>query len=447
MTAKVSARRLKGFQDYQPATMALRYHLMDIVRKEGAQAGFQAIGTPALEYAEVLLGVGGETDKQVFRFRDNGERDVALRFDLTVPFARFVAEHQGNLHFPFKRLQIGDVWRAEKPQKGRYREFCQCDLDIVGVNSVEADIEILGCFLNILHMMDIGPFTMVLGHRVLLSHILQKTLGALNPELEQQALIIIDKLAKIGPAAVTELLQQLPCPTPAGAATLVTLLCAQADESSSLESLEALLVGDHAAEQCLADLRETLAIVSSLAADKRGKIRFDLSIARGLGYYTGLVFETILDQLPSIGSICSGGRYNRLVERYLNRELAGIGGSIGLDRLVMALQEVQSPLLEASKSQVVFVALATKDARAYAFSLVQKLRQAGLAADIALNTQKLSQQFKHADRMAYPFVLTVGSEELEKQTVSCKNMLTGQEDKGLSWEKALTLLQDSLKTL
>ncbi|MEI6398430.1 MAG: ATP phosphoribosyltransferase regulatory subunit, partial [Pseudomonadota bacterium] len=187
---KIEPRRLKGFRDYMPDLMESRSRFQGSIRHEAALAGFREIGTPVLEYAETLLGQGSdETDKQVYRFEDHGGRKVAMRFDLTIPFARFVAEHQGELVFPFKRLQIGDVWRGENTQKGRYREFCQCDLDIIGVDSVNADVEILSCFYRILSGFDLGGFTMRLGNRVLLSAMLAKAFPGIDVAGESGALI------------------------------------------------------------------------------------------------------------------------------------------------------------------------------------------------------------------------------------------------------------------
>lgn len=437
---KVQARKLKGFQDYSPENMKTRLKLMDLIRSEAGKAGFQSIATPALEYAEILLGVGGETDKQVYRFQDNGDRDVALRFDLTVPFARYVAENHGTLVFPFKRLQMGDVWRAEKPQKGRYREFCQCDMDIIGLDSIEADTEILLCILNILNRIDFGPFTISVGHRLLLSKIINKTLGSLDASAEQEVLIIIDKLEKVGRDKVKEMLGQVPHVNSSGIDQLLEILDKAEGAGTNLETLQGLFKEDSDGLAILENLNFTVKTLSTLAKDKNGKLLIDLSIARGLGYYTGIVFETTIDQLPGFGSICSGGRYNKLVERYLNRELPGIGGSIGLDRLLAAMIELGQKTEQ--KSDICFVAIAETSARAYGFSLAQHLRDAGIPTDIALKTNKLSQQFKYANRMQYPYVLTVGSMEESHSTVSLKIMETGKEIKDIPFSQVTEHLQN-----
>jgi histidyl-tRNA synthetase len=203
----IEPKRLKGFRDYMPDQMEKRLEIMDLIRREAALAGFRSIGTPALEYAETLMGQGSdETDKQVYRFKDNGDRDVALRFDLTVPFARFVGEHQGALTFPFKKLQMGDVWRGENTQKGRYREFTQCDLDIIGADTMMADIEVLSVFVRILSNAGCGGTTMALGNRRILSGLISTRCPGLTPAQETEVLIALDKLAKIGPAKVADLI-------------------------------------------------------------------------------------------------------------------------------------------------------------------------------------------------------------------------------------------------
>ena len=443
---KVQARKLKGFQDYHPQIQKNRLHIMDLIRKHAGQAGFQTIATPALEYSEVLLGVGGETDKQVFRFKDNGDRDVSLRFDLTVPFARYVAENQGKINLPFKRLQIGDVWRAEKPQKGRYREFCQCDLDIVGVNSDEADIEILLCFQKILSEIDCGPFTMHVGHRSVLSAMIRHTLGSLSPDQETQVLIALDKMDKVGQEKVNELLSDIDGVNANKCSLLTQALSDKTDQGTNLEKVRELLSGDTEATKELDNLVSLVDLISSLCANGQGSIRVDLSIARGLGYYTGLVFETTLDSLPGWGAICSGGRYNYLVQRYLNQEIPGIGGSLGLDRLIAALQEMDK-LLPSSHENTVFVAMSSSGLREHGFSLAHKLRSAGISTDIALKVNKLGAQFKHANRMGYPVVLILGEDEIAQNSFSVKNMATGDEEKCLPIESCVSYLKDRFKNV
>ena len=431
MEKKVQARRLKGFQDYHPRVMTARWRICRIVHKESQKAGFQLIGTPALEYSEVLLGVGGETDKQVFRFLDNGQRDVALRFDLTVPFARFIAENHGSLTFPFKRLQIGSVWRAEKPQKGRYREFSQCDLDIVGVQSRAADLEILMCFHSILTELNFGPFTISVGHRGILSLLVRSALGLQCQESETKALIAIDKLDKIGPQKVCDLLTGL------GSADHETVrrfmdLLHKTDHCTPdvVSQLEQWLENESKALEELSQLRADLDTLGRLSSGSVGKFRLDLSIARGLGYYTGIVFETTIDKLPGFGSICSGGRYDHLVERYLAKEFPGIGGSLGLDRFLAAMEELDLLGGEGAPTGV-FLAVASAELHNDALELLFMLRKGGLCVEINLKTTKLGQQLRLANKMGSTYVLVLGAEELASKTISIKHMPSGEEKKAV----------------
>ncbi len=425
------AQKLKGFRDYPPALMAARWAIMDIIRHEAALGGFQAIGTPAIEYVTTLLGSGGEeTDKQVYRWIDKGDREIALRFDLTVPFARFVGEHLNDLPMPFKRLQIGDVWRGENPQKGRYREFTQCDIDIIGADSIAADVEVLSTFYRILSRLPASPkFTVHVGCRPVLSAVLRKADPALTAEGEVKCLIAIDKLAKIGREKVAVLLDAALAPNTSS--EVLDLLLSSVDDGTDLKRVRTFLNGTEPALAALDRFERTVAILRATTAGSSGKFRTDLSTARGLGYYTGVVFETTLDDLPAFGSIGSGGRYNDLASRFTSRELPGVGGSVGLDRLVAAYEELN--LLSTAKTQtapLTFVAVATEDATPYAFDIVGRLRAAGLPADIGM-TPKLGNQFKHADRLGAIAVITVGTSEMQTRTCAIKVLGTGQETKGV----------------
>lgn len=419
MTDRVKPRKLKGFRDYPPELMVPRQHLMDKMRHQAALLGFQQIDTPALEYGETLLGQGGgDTDKEVYRFIDHGDREVALRFDLTVPFARFVAEHQGTMLLPFKKLQIGLVWRGEKPQKGRYREFYQCDLDIIGVDSEAADIEILGAFQTILSDMNIGPFTIRVGNRGLLTAVINECLPGLDEKAIKSLLIAIDKLEKIGADKVVHLMTTtIDGTTEAGTRQLIAKITG--DAFTAIASDNAELIKYRATIECL----QAMASLSG-----NGKIVPDLSIARGLAYYTGIVFETVLDELPMFGSICSGGRYNDLASRFSSKELPGVGGSIGLDRLIACLEELGR--LPTCTGTEVFVAIASDDGRPYAFEIASVLRNAGISTDIGMQ-KKLKKQFNFADKSGAKHVITVGGTELENRVYSLKTLATGAEERDL----------------
>ncbi len=431
---KVAARKLKGFQDYPPDLMRQRLAIMQTAREIAKRAAFSEIATPALEHAEVLLGVGGETDKQVFRFMDGGERDVALRYDLTVPFARYVSENYGKISMPFKRLQIGDVWRAEKPQKGRFREFCQCDLDIIGADSAAADIEILSTFHQILTKIIPTSFTMACNDRKILSALIYKILEVKDSGAEQQALLILDKLAKQGKASVSMLLFENLAVSESRTGELLDLILSFKQE----EPAPLLSYLDDEAKKMWQRFEETIKIVQDLAQGSLGKVVMDLSIARGLAYYTGVVFETTVDTVQGFGSICSGGRYNQLAERFIDQPLPGVGGSIGVDRLTALLIE-KEPMQAQAPAQV-FLAIAANDGLSYAYKILKKLRDSGISADLVLKDQKLGAQFKFANKQAYPWVLTIGSDEIAAGTYSLRNMLLGTEERGLNWEALLQRL-------
>jgi histidyl-tRNA synthetase len=423
---KVKPARLKGFQDYDPRTMALRYRVTDVFRRVAQRGAFEPMGTPALEYSEVLLGVGGETDKQVFRFIDNGDRDVALRFDLTVPFARYVAEHRGEMVFPFKRYQIGDVWRAEKPQKGRYREFGQCDLDIVGTDSLLAEVEVVSAFIEILQELGIGGFTVRINHRGFLTAVIEECFPSREPGHMAEILIAIDKLEKIGPSGVQD------------------LLLAKGFEIEGIRRLLVLLESPDALKSPESEkARGELQKLQELLGDKKHLVQVDHRIVRGLGYYTGLIFETTLDALPGFGSICSGGRYDGLVERFSREPLSGVGASLGLDRLVAASLEMgEDGGLSVPEDPGVFIALAgdSDGLLAYALGLLGRIRKAGVRAEIALKPGKLPNQFKYAHKKGYAFVMTLGEDERAAGTFSWKNMALGTEERGLPQGELLSYL-------
>ncbi len=436
---RITPRKLKGFRDYLPQQASLRKRIQDRIYQKAQQAGFLPIDTPVLEYAETLLGTGGtDTDKEVYRFEDHGDRMVALRFDLTVPFARFVAENYSELVFPFKKVQIGNSWRGEKPQKGRYREFCQADLDIIGVDSLAADVEVLSCIMSNLVELVPGSFTMAIGHRIILSALIKACLPQLALGGENRTLIALDKLAKIGEPAVKELILQIEGAEASGADRLLKILQGRDSAGQTdLNPVKELLAGTPALQE-IKRLEETAGLLQQLYQNTKAKVRIDLTIARGLGYYTGVVFETTIDGLDGFGSISSGGRYNGLVSRFSSQELAGVGGSIGVDRLLAALEQLG--LADDKARRGIFIALAGEEGRSYGFQLLAELRAAGAMADIALKEGKLGNQFKFADKRQYQIVLTIGGDEVASKSVSIKDLASGQERKSVPWAEAFAEL-------
>lgn len=436
MSKPQKPQKLKGFQDIHDQVMLIKNYLSKKIEQKSKAANFVTIDTPCLEYTETLLGLGGETDKQVFRFTDNGGRDVALRYDLTVPFARFVAEHHGKLPLPYKRFQTGKVWRAEKPQKGRYREFSQCDFDIIGINNEWADIEILSIFYAIFSQVIKLPFTMSIGDRQVVSAVIHKIYGKIEDQTEQRILINLDKLAKIGPEKVCDLIVEETKTSREQASSLLNLIISSDSYSKQIDSLRDFLKDDTSAQNQLTRLHKTFEVLSLITDNSNGTLKFDLSIVRGLAYYTGIVFETILDDFQDYGSVGSGGRYDDLSGRFMKESLSGIGGSVGLDRIVAALSS-QKDSLPLDSDQVVMLAIANEEVRDYGFEILKTLRENNICSEIYLKEQKLANQFKFASKMKYSYVITVGDEEKNKRTFNLKNMNLQKESKNISFDSLI----------
>ena len=391
---------LKGFRDSLPSEEIPKKKIIRQLEDGFASYGFVPIDTPVLEYTSVLLGKGGgETDKQVFHFEDNGGREVAMRFDLTVPFARFLAAHTAELAIPFKRYHINKVWRGEKPQKGRYREFIQCDFDIVGVDNALADYEILSMMHNSFHLLGIEGYTFHLSHRGLFNTFLEK-LGVIEKSVD--ILRTVDKLRKIGEEKVMELLDEITADAEKSKAILSYITAGEnQDFRTTLDKLTELAGG-----QCPASerLEEIYTLLVETGIDK--SFMLDPSITRGLDYYTGIVYETFLDELPSLGSVCSGGRYNDLASLYTKERLPGVGSSIGLDRLLAGLEELKSPLLENTASADVMIIHRPED-RVKALKAAKALRDGGVKTDVFLAPEKkMKQIFEYAEKNRIPFSLT-----------------------------------------
>lgn len=410
----IEPRVLKGFRDYLPATMLVRERLMDTARRVFRSYGFSPIDTPALEYAEVLTGKGGEeSDKQLFRFRDQGDRDVALRFDLTVPLARFAALHASQLGLPFKRYHLGTVWRGENTQKGRYREFLQCDFDTIGTLSPGADLETLLVIHDLLVSLGFERFTIRVNNRMVLNGLLSaqglsdKTVGVLRS---------IDKLAKIGVAKVIEELVERVGLTTAQAEKVLSI----ARPEATLDDLDAALADSELGRTGVERLR-TLFNTATAAGIPQERLALDVSIARGLDYYTGTIFETFLNDLPGIGSICSGGRYDNLADLFTKEKLPGVGASLGLDRLLAAMEELNL-LGEASTPAQILIAYFDAGRLGDYHALARTLREAGFGVEVYPEAVKLGKQLQYADRKGHRLALIAGSQEFEQGMWQVKNL-------------------------
>lgn len=418
MSDLITPQTLKGFRDYLPTAMMARERLMEIARQVYRSYGFSPIDTPALEYANILLGKGGdESDKQLFRFIDSGERDVALRFDLTVPFARFTAEHFAEIGVPFKRYHLGTVWRGEKPQKGRYREFMQCDFDTIGTTSNAADIETLLVIHDLLVAIGFSRFTVRINNRMVLTGLLDK-LGLI--EKTSGVLRALDKLAKIGREnVITEMTEKVGA-TPEQAAQVLDLASLAGSNSEILERLEVLLQGSELGLQGVARLRE-LCVACQTAGIPDERLQLDVSIARGLDYYTGTIYETFLTDLPGIGSICSGGRYDNLAGLFTKEKLPGVGASLGLDRLLAAMEEL-GLIEQTSTPAKVLVACFEAERIGDYCRIGRVLRQAGIGVEVFPDAKKVGQQLKYADRKGFRLALIAGSNEFAKGVWQVKDL-------------------------
>ncbi|MBI5364214.1 MAG: histidine--tRNA ligase [Planctomycetes bacterium] len=422
--ALIEPRTLKGFRDYLPEQMIPRERLIETARRVYRSYGFLPIDTPALEYAEILTGKGGdESDKQLYRFQDHGGRDVALRFDLTVPLARFVAQYSNDLGLPFKRYHIASVWRGENTQRGRYREFMQCDFDTIGVEHIAADIEV-GCVIHdLLRAIGFEEFRVRVNNRKLLTGVLEKLelAGKLVPVLRA-----IDKLDKLGADKVAEEIVREAQATPEQAravlrfANLRESLPKDAGDDALIAALREHARGNERAEAGLAELA-TLVETSRKAGLPAERLQIDLSIARGLDYYTGTVFETVLGALPSIGSVCSGGRYDNLAQLYTKERLPGIGASLGLDRLLAAMEEL-GMVEKRRASASIFVPFFDAARLADYLTLCARLRKAGFGVEFFPEPKKLGAQLKYADRRGFKVALVLGEDEWKNGTCQVKDL-------------------------
>ena len=481
MSDRIDPRVLKGFRDFLPEEELERRRVLGILESSFRSFGFVPIDTPVLEYTEILLGkAGGETEKQVYRFDDHGGRDVAMRFDLTVPFARFMAQHRNDLALPFKRYHIAKVFRGENTQRGRYREFMQCDFDIVGIDSASADLEIILMIIRSLEALGLSAFHVRISNRAIFNRFLDH-LGV--SEHSEEILRTVDKLRKIGEEKTRDALAELTGaeaaadilafvagaradaranaradaragtgeetpgaapPHPAGETTRGPAATGSADaradagteppatpaarNAAVLEHLTALAGG--AADDTL---RVAQILEHAEAIGIGDRILLDPSITRGLDYYTGMVFETFLDTEEGIGSICSGGRYNDLASLYTKEQLPGVGASIGVDRLLAAASDSRAAV--PSADVIVLYLDDTLLGRYHA--IAEELRRAGLRCEVYPESRKLPTQFKFAERKGIPAAVICGPDEAAQDVVNVKNLATRESFDAVSVETAV----------
>lgn len=429
----IKPRTPAGTLELLPGEQRAFNHMLEVIGRNYRRFGFQPIETPVFELADVLLTkTGGETERQVYfvqstgALEQGGPPELALRFDLTVPLARYVAEHEHQLAFPFRRYQIQRVYRGERAQKGRFREFYQCDIDVIGKDTlpVRYDAEIPAVIHAVFSELAIGPFTIWLNNRKILRGLFE-AMGI--PDGGRQALVLreIDKIDKRGAEAVAQTLKGLDLPH----ATVEKILGFVLRRSSTHDSAMAILSGLKAEHPQTAEgvdeLAEVLALIKALGVPEN-RYALNFSIARGLDYYTGTVYETTLDDYPQIGSICSGGRYDNLASHYSKSKLPGVGISIGASRLFWQLREA-GLIRPDVQSHTVLVGLMRDEDLPDALAIARELRAAGIDCEVQLEAKKLAKQFQYADKVGFSYMVLYGDSERARGVVGLKNLATGKQ--------------------
>ena len=432
--SKVTPRTLTGFMELLPNEQILFNEIKETIRKSYEEFGFLPLNTPIIELSEVLLAkAGGETEKQIYRF-NKGDTDLSLRFDLTVPLAKYVAMHYGELSFPFRRYQIGKVYRGERPQKGRFREFYQCDIDIIGDNELNIlhDSEIPMVIYSTFKKLGFDDFTIRINNR----KILNGFFASLNLADPAEVLRIIDKLDKIGIDEVKNCLAEIGVSTDS-INKIVEFISISGSSDEKIECLKGLNIENEIYQKGIEELEAVINGVR-LFGIPESNFTVDLTIARGLDYYTGTVYETFLNDYRQLGSVCSGGRYENLAEFYTDKKLPGVGISIGLTRLFYKLNELNAIKVSRESIAKVLVVSASSDI-APCLSIATAFRTAGINTELYLNDKKMKAKFKYADKLNIPFVVAIGEDEIANNTVSLKNMKTGEQYQ-VSVEEAIDIV-------
>jgi histidyl-tRNA synthetase len=423
----ITPRTVSGTLELLPRDQMVFQHMFDVIRRGYEKFGFVQIETPVFELKDVLLTKsGGETEKQVYLVQSTGgasqgyDADLALRFDLTVPLARYVAEHERDLAFPFRRYQMQRVYRGERAQRGRSREFYQCDIDVIGKDKLSPayDAELPAIIVQIFEELKIGDFTIHFSNRKILRGLLTG-FGITDPETQKLILREIDKLDKIGAAKVQEAMQALGL-SDAAAQDLLRLISHTGTKDEVLAALNAMSVTDELFQTGLAEVTQMVASLRALGVPEN-RTRLNLSIARGLDYYTGTVYETQIDAHPEFGSVCSGGRYDDLASHYTKSKLPGVGISIGLTRLFDQLNAHKLLPPVPNTVQLLIAQLDTALSPSY-LALASSLRAAGFRTEVWLEPAKLDKQIKYADKAGIPVVLLLGADEQAKGVVVVKDM-------------------------
>ena len=439
--AKMTPRTLSGFMELLPQPQQQMERMMEILRQTYSLYGFTPLDTPVIEASEVLLAKGGgETEKQIYRFQ-KGDADLALRFDLTVPLAKYVALHGGELPFPFRRYQIGKVYRGERAQRGRFREFYQADIDVIGDGKLDItnEAEIPSIIYQTFTRLGLRRFQIRVNNRKILNGF-YAMLGL--TEQSGDIMRTVDKLDKIGADKVRQLLLSDCGLTDAQAEEILKFIAITGENRQVLAALGGYTGRSDLFDQGLSELNTVVKYLADFGVPEEN-FAVDLTIARGLDYYTGTVYETTLLDHPEIGSVCSGGRYDNLAEYYTDRQLPGVGISIGLTRLfyVLGEQKMLNPDLPTAPADVLVIPM-TEDL-APAISLSTKLRAAGIRTQLYTEQKKFKAKMSYADRLGVPYVIFLGDDEIAAGVVACKDMASGEQTK-LSADDTLALIRKGI---
>ncbi len=448
----------KGTRDFNAETVAKRSYIMETIKEQFKVFGFQPIETPSFENSETLMGkYGDEGDRLIFKILNSGEylkkisdddytsrsenlmtpkiSEKALRYDLTVPFARYVVQHQNEIEFPFKRYQIQPVWRADRPQKGRFREFYQCDADVVGSKSLFQEVEFVQLYDAVFSALKLEGVTIKINNRKILSGIAE-VIGAQDKLIDFT--VALDKLDKIGEEKVKEEMRHKGI-SEDGITKLQPLFTLKGDFGNQVESLKSILSTSEIGLKGIEELEFINTAISSLEL-KTAKLQLDVTLARGLNYYTGAIFEVSAPEGVQMGSIGGGGRYDDLTGIFGLKDMSGVGISFGLDRIYLVVEELGLfPDTIAASTKVLFINFGENEAMA-CLKAVTKLRQSGIKAELYPDTAKMKKQMNYANRRQIPFVVLVGEEELKAESFTLKNMETGEQQK-LNFNALLDKLQ------
>ncbi len=439
---KVQPRTLSGFMELLPGQQVLMETFLAALRETYGLYGFTPLDTPIIESSEVLLAKGGgETEKQIYRFT-KGDSDLSLRFDLTVPLAKYVALHYNDLAFPFRRYQIGKVYRGERAQRGRFREFYQADIDVIGDGKLDIvnDAEIPAIIYRTFSTLGLKNFQIRVNNRKILNGF-YAILGLTDKAGD--VMRTVDKLEKIGPEKVKGILTEDFGVSGGDADAVLSFIGIKGANAQVLEALEAYRGRNELFDTGLDELGTVVKYLAAFGVPE-DNFAVDLTIARGLDYYTGTVYETLMVDHPEIGSICSGGRYDNLAEYYTDKVLPGVGISIGVTRLFYVLQEQKMLNENANTAPADVLVIPMTEDLAPAIALATRLRDAGVRTQLYTEQKKFKAKMSYADKLAVPFAAFLGEDEVKEGVVSCKDMVSGEQTK-LGFEETLARIQTALE--